>query len=312
MNILVTGATGFLGVNTCRQLLENGHNVVGVDNQYTSALGNLEILTSEPNFQFIEQDIRENWDNLPKCEIVIQLACPASPVHYQKDPIFTWTTSVIGNLKAVDYARNHGSRIVFSSTSEVYGDPLVALQNEDYWGNVNPIGIRACYDEGKRAAESLLFDAKRFYGLDIRIARIFNTYGPGMAANDGRVVSNFIVQALTGKPLTIYGTGQQTRSFCFVEDTVSGLKALALNTEVGETPINLGNPDEITMLTLADTILDLTKSNSEIKFVDLPEDDPKIRRPDISRARKQLHWDPTINLREGIAQTIEYFKTVAL
>ena len=312
MNILVTGATGFLGVNTCNLLLKNGHNVCGVDNQYTSAVGNLTRLKAHKNFQFIQQDIRDDWNDFPKCEIVLQLACPASPVHYQKDPIFTWTTSVVGNLKAVEYARKHDSRLVFSSTSEVYGDPLVALQNEEYWGNVNPIGIRACYDEGKRAAESLLFDAKRFYGLDIRIARIFNTYGPGMAPNDGRVVSNLIVQALKGEPLTIYGNGQQTRSFCYVEDTVSGIYSLALNSEVGQTPINLGNPDEITMLTLADTIMDLTNSYSELKFVDLPEDDPKIRRPDISRARKQLHWDPTVNLREGLTQTIKYFETLVL
>lgn len=312
MHYLVTGATGFLGLNTCSELLKQGHLVTGVDNNYTGSINNLSILSKFSNFNFIQQDIREDWDNFPKVDVVIQLACPASPIHYQKDPIFTWTTNVIGNYKAVEYARRNDSRIVFSSTSEVYGDPETPIQRETYWGNVNPIGIRSCYDEGKRAAESLYFDARRSYGIDVRICRIFNTYGPGMGANDGRVVSNFVVQALTNEPITIYGDGNQTRSFCYVSDTVRAILSMAQLDNVGETPINIGNPDEITMLTLADTIVDLTASSSTILFKELPQDDPRKRRPDISRARKQIHWDPRVNLRDGLESTVDYFKTLIL
>jgi UDP-glucuronate decarboxylase len=310
MNILITGASGFLGVNACKWFLERGHKVIGVDNFYTGTQRNVEQLRSFENFSFIERDVRDSWDVFPSVDIVINLACPASPVHYQKDPIFTWSTSVVGILNAVNYCKENKARLVFSSTSEIYGDPLVPLQSESYWGNVNPIGIRACYDEGKRAAESLLFDAKRFLNLDVRVARIFNTYGPGMAPDDGRVVSNLIIQAIKNQPLTLFGNGTQTRSFCFVADTISALGSLTLTNNELDTPINIGNPDEITMLTLADTILDLCESKSEITFFDLPSDDPKIRRPDISLARHHLHWDPLVNLRSGLFETVNYFKKI--
>jgi UDP-glucuronate decarboxylase len=308
--VLIAGSNGFLGVNACLKFLNEGYEVLGVDNNYTGTSRNLENLQNFKGFKYLDFDIRENWKSIPKVDLVVNLACPASPLHYQKDPIFTWTTSTLGNLNAVNFCKELSIPLVFSSTSEVYGDPLTTLQTEDYWGNVNPIGIRSCYDEGKRSAESLLFDSKRFYNLDVRVMRIFNTYGPGMSPGDGRVVSNFIVQALAGDPLTIYGDGKQTRSFCFVSDTIDALFGISAPNFRSDTPLNIGNPDEITMLTLAETILDLTESKSDLQFSELPQDDPKIRRPDISRARKQLHWDPKINLREGLEKTIAYFQDI--
>lgn len=306
--VLIAGSNGFLGVNACLKFLNEGFEVIGIDNNYTGTNKNFSRLMQFEGFSFLNFDIRESWSSIPSVDLVVNLACPASPLHYQKDPIFTWTTSTLGNLNAVNYCRGHSIPLVFSSTSEVYGDPLTTMQTEDYWGNVNPIGIRSCYDEGKRAAESLLFDSKRFYGLDVRVMRIFNTYGPGMSPGDGRVVSNFIVQAISGQPLTVYGSGNQTRSFCFVNDTIDALFKISSPGFLSNSPINVGNPDEITMLTLAETILDITKSKSKLVFQELPLDDPKIRRPDISRARKELHWDPKVNLRDGLEETINYFK----
>jgi UDP-glucuronate decarboxylase len=309
---LILGGAGFLGVNLTKALLEAGNFVCVVDNFFSSTRSNLDQFKAEENFTYIESDICNPWTDFPKSDYVVNLACPASPKYYQLDPIFTLTTSVLGTLNAITYCRKNDSVLVFSSTSEIYGDPTVPTQSETYWGNVNPIGIRACYDEGKRAAESLIFDARRMYGLDGRVVRIFNTYGPGMSAEDGRVVSNFINQALRDEPIELYGTGEQTRSFCFVDDTIAALMSICTTPTPIDFPINIGNPDEISMRTLAEVILDLTQSGSEIKFAPLPGDDPKLRHPDISRARLILHWDPQINLRQGLIQTVEYFKKLMI
>jgi UDP-glucuronate decarboxylase len=307
MRILVTGGAGFLGSHLCERLLSEGHDVVCLDNLFTGSKSNIRHLLDNHLFEWMRHDVVDPF----KCEVdqIYNLACPASPVHYQYNAIKTVKTSVMGAINCLGLAKRTGARIFQASTSEVYGDPDVHPQTEDYRGNVNPIGLRACYDEGKRCAETLFFDYHRQNGVDIRVIRIFNTYGPRMMVDDGRVVSNFIVQALKGEPITIYGDGQQTRSFCFVSDLIDGfVRMMAQEQAVG--PINLGNPREFTMLELAELVLKLTGGRSRLEFKPLPMDDPKQRKPDISQARKYLNWEPKVELEEGLARTIDYFKTV--
>jgi UDP-glucuronate decarboxylase len=307
MRILVTGGAGFLGSHLCDSLLSDGHEVIAVDNLYTGSKSNINHNLGNPNYEFIRHDV-----TLPlyvETEGIFNLACPASPVHYQRYPVQTIKTSVLGAVNMLGLAKRTQSRILQASTSEVYGDPNESPQNESYWGNVNPIGIRSCYDEGKRAAESLFFDYKRQYGVNIKVARIFNTYGPRMSLEDGRVVSNFIVQALKNEPITIYGDGTQTRSFCYVDDLIRGLKALFFSTDGITGPINLGNPNEFTMIQLAKKVIELTNSQSKIEYRELPSDDPKIRQPDITKANSELEWEPSIQLEEGLNRTIKEFQT---
>jgi UDP-glucuronate decarboxylase len=309
MRILITGGAGFVGSHLAERLLAAGNEVVVVDNYFTGSKDNVAHLLGNPKFELLRHDV--TFPLYVEVDAIYNLASPASPIHYQHDPVQTTKTNVMGAINMLGLAKRLRVPILQASTSEVYGDPEVHPQTEDYWGKVNPIGPRACYDEAKRVAETLFFDYHRQHGLAIRVARIFNTYGPRMAADDGRVVSNFIVQALRGEPLTIYGDGSQTRSFCYVDDLVGGLIALMENTagEVG--PVNLGNPGEFTMLELAEKVLELTGSSSTIEHLPLPQDDPKQRQPDISRAKKSLGWEPTVPLNEGLAKTIEYFqKTV--
>lgn len=305
MRILVTGGAGFLGSNLCERLLNDGHHVICLDNLYTGATGNLAACLENLRFEFLTHDVQEPIRL--EVDAIYHLACPASPPHYQADPIRTMKTSFLGTLNMLELAKHLGIPMLLASTSEVYGDPLVHPQREDYWGNVNPIGIRSCYDEGKRAAEALAADFRRFHGVDTRIIRIFNTYGPKMNPNDGRVVSNFIVQALQNKPLTIYGDGTQTRSFCYVEDLIEGIVEV-MEAEECPGPVNLGNPGEFTMIELADKVLALTGRTAGVEFRPLPKDDPARRRPDISRAQSLLGWEPKISLGEGLPRTIEYFK----
>lgn len=302
---LVTGAAGFLGSHLVDRLLAEGYEVVGLDNLMTGDITNLARATREPHFHFQVGDVREPLHVY--AEIVFNMACPASPVHYQHDPYATFTTSVIGAQRLIDMARGRPCTIVHASTSEVYGDPDVHPQPESYWGHVNPIGERACYDEGKRGAETLLNDARRMWGIDTRLIRIFNTYGPRMAFGDGRVVSNFIIQALNGKPITLYGDGQQSRSFCYVDDLVEGFIRVS-RLEQLDGPVNLGNPTEFTIAELAHHVIDLTGSHSKIEREPLPPDDPRQRKPDTARAKKLFEFEPTIDLREGLARTIEDFK----
>lgn len=304
MKILVTGAAGFLGSHLSQKLLELGHDVIGVDNLYTGTKRNFEKFHSHNNFEFLLHDVTTPL--FLEVDGIFNLACPASPIHYQKNPVQTLKTSVHGSINMLGLAKRTGARFLQASTSEVYGDPLETPQKETYWGNVNPIGIRSCYDEGKRAAETLAFDYRRQFGLDIRIARIFNTYGPRMLPNDGRVVSNFIVQCLQEAPVTIFGDGSQTRSFCYVDDLINGLISLFFAEECPH-PINLGNPNSVTIENLAREIIELTGSQSEISFHPLPGDDPRVREPDISRATDLLGWTPTIARREGLQRTIKYF-----
>jgi UDP-glucuronate decarboxylase len=304
--ILVAGGAGFLGSHLCERLLSEGHEVLCVDNLSTGSKANLESFSSQPGFEFLQHDICFPLD--VEVNAIYNLACPASPPHYQADPIQTLKTNVLGALHLLDLARRKKAKIFQASTSEVYGDPHVHPQTEDYWGHVNPIGVRSCYDEGKRCAETLFFDTHRAHKLPIKVARIFNTYGPRMHPGDGRVVSNFIVQALQEKPLTLYGTGTQTRSFCFVSDLIEGFVRLMDSEESITGPINLGNPVEFTVLELAQEVLRQTGSSSKLVFLPLPSDDPKQRRPDISRAKKQLGWEPKIPLKEGLAHTILYFQ----
>lgn len=303
--ILVTGGAGFLGSHLCDRLVEQGHDVICIDNFFTSQKTNVAHLLDQPNFELIRHDVTHPlWLEVDE---IYNLACPASPVHYQYNPIKTMKVSVMGAINVLGMAKRCRAKVFQASTSEVYGDPELHPQPEGYWGNVNPIGLRACYDEGKRAAETLFFDYHRQHGLDVRVARIFNTYGPHMHPNDGRVVSNFIVQALTNQPITIYGDGSQTRSFCYVDDLIDGFMRL-MNADAGVTgPINLGNPGEFTIRELADKVVALTGSSSAIVHRPLPQDDPTQRRPVIERARDVLGWEPKVDLDVGLAATIEYF-----
>ena len=305
MRILVTGGAGFLGSHLCEELLTLGHEVISLDNYFTGDKKNITHLFDYNNFEVIRHDV--NFPIYIEVDGIFNLACPASPVMYQKDPVQTLKTSVSGSINLLGLAKRTGSRILQASTSEIYGDPNVSPQSESYWGNVNSIGPRACYDEGKRAAETLFFDYHRQYGVDIRVARIFNTYGPKMSRDDGRVVSNFINQALTENNLTVYGEGEQERSFCYVDDLIRGLLKLFFTEEI-YIPVNLGNPDTVTMNQLASEILNYTNSKSKIVFKPLPVDDPKKRKPDISRANKLLDWEPKISRKEGLQKTIEYYR----
>lgn len=304
--ILVTGGAGFIGSHLCKKLVQSDNNVICLDNLYTGSIDNIKSLLERKNFSFIQCDV----ENAPDIDVeqIYNLACPASPPHYQKNPVKTIRTSVIGIMNMLELARKYGATLLQASTSEVYGNPLEHPQSEEYWGNVNPIGIRSCYDEGKRCAETLLFDYNRQFGVDTRVVRIFNTYGPNMAIDDGRVVSNFIVQALKGEDITIYGDGTQTRSFCYVSDLVDGIMKM-MNSNCVTTPINLGNPNERTVLELAELIIRKIGSSSKIVFKELPQDDPIKRKPDIRKAKKLLGWQPTIDIDKGLDLTIEYFKS---
>ena len=306
--ILVTGGAGFIGSHLCKRLVEEGNDVICLDNFFTGSKGNIEGLLDYHNFELIRHDVTEPI--LLEVDQIYNLACPASPVHYQYNPVKTIKTSVLGATNMLGLAKRVKARILQASTSEVYGNPAVHPQPEEYWGNVNPIGIRSCYDEGKRVAETLFFDYHRQNDVDIKVIRIFNTYGPNMNQNDGRVVSNFIVQALKGKDITIYGDGTQTRSFCYVDDLVEGMIRM-MNSRDGFTgPVNLGNPGEFTMLELAEKVISLTGSSSKIIYQPLPQDDPTQRKPVIELAKKELGWEPTIALDEGLVNTIDYFSVV--
>lgn len=303
--VLVTGGAGFLGSHLCERLIAQGHDVICADNLFTGDKRNVAHLLAHPNFEFLRHDV-----TLPlfvEVDEIWNLACPASPVHYQHDPVATTKTSVHGAINMLGLAKRVGARIFQASTSEVYGDPQVHPQREDYWGHVNPIGLRSCYDEGKRCAETLFFDYHRQHRVEIKVARIFNTYGPRMHPNDGRVVSNFIVQALKGEPITVYGEGRQTRSFCYVDDLIDGFLALMASPADFTGPVNLGNPGEFTIRELADQVIAMTGSRSRIEFRPLPSDDPTQRQPDIALARGRLGWEPKVALAQGLERTIAYF-----
>jgi UDP-glucuronate decarboxylase len=304
--VLVTGGAGFLGSHLCALLVKEGYDVLCVDNLYTGSKENIRVLLDHHRFEFQRHDV--TFPLYVEVDQIYNLACPASPIHYQHDPVQTTKTSVHGAINMLGLAKRVKAKILQASTSEVYGDPEVHPQVEAYWGRVNPIGIRACYDEGKRCAETLFFDYYRQHKLRIKVARIFNTYGPNMHPNDGRVVSNFVIQALRGEPITIYGDGSQTRSFCYVDDLVAGLYALMNTGDVVTGPVNLGNPHEFSMLELAEVVIKLTGSKSKLVFRELPADDPKSRRPDISYAEKSLNWKPTVQLEAGLIKTIAYFE----
>ena len=306
--ILVTGGAGFLGSHLCSRLIHEGHEVIAVDNFYTGNKTNIAHLLKNPRFELIRHDV--TFPLYLEVDEIYNLACPASPIHYQHDPVQTTKTSVHGAINMLGLAKRLKAKILQASTSEVYGDPTLHPQKEDYWGNVNPIGIRSCYDEGKRCAETLFFDYWRQHQLRIKVARIFNTYGPNMHPNDGRVVSNFIVQAIKDEPLTIFGDGTQTRSFCYVDDLIDGLIKLMLSSDEITGPINLGNPNEFSMTELANLVIQLTNSKSKINFYPLPEDDPKQRQPEINLAKSKLRWEPNIELSDGLKKTIEYFRKV--
>lgn len=306
--IMVTGGAGFLGSHLCRRLVHEGHEVLAVDNFYTGTRKNVEDLISNPRFELMRHDV--TFPLYVEVDEIYNLACPASPVHYQNDPVQTTKTSVHGAINMLGLAKRLKAKILQASTSEVYGDPTTHPQNEGYWGNVNPIGIRSCYDEGKRCAETLFFDYWRQYQIRIKVARIFNTYGPSMQVNDGRVVSNFIVQALNNKPVTIYGDGSQTRSFCYVDDLIDGLVRLMNSADEVKGPVNLGNHNDISMIELANKVIELTSSKSEIIFKPLPEDDPKQRQPDISLANELLGWQTKVDLSDGLSLTIDYFQSI--
>lgn len=306
--ILVTGGAGFLGSHLCERLLAEGHDVLCVDNYFTGSKKNIEHLLSNPRFEIMRHDV--TFPLYVEVEQIYNLACPASPVHYQFDPVQTTKTSVHGAINMLGLAKRVKARILQASTSEVYGDPELHPQPESYWGKVNPIGIRSCYDEGKRCAETLFFDYWRQHQLEIKVMRIFNTYGPRMHPNDGRVVSNFIVQALRGEPITIYGDGSQTRSFCYVDDLIEGMIRLMNSPADFTGPVNIGNPGEFTMLQLAQLILELTGSASPIVFHALPQDDPRQRRPDIALAKETLDWEPAVALQQGLEKTIQYFQNI--
>ncbi len=304
---LVTGGAGFIGSHLCERLLDDGYEVLCVDNYYSSTKDNIAHLLDNPRFEVMRHDV--TFPLYVEVDEIYHLACPASPIHYQRDPVQTTKTAVHGSINMLGLAKRTGAKILLTSTSEVYGDPLVHPQTEDYWGNVNPIGPRACYDEGKRAAETLFFDYHRQHKLQIKVVRLFNTYGPRMHPHDGRVVSNFVVSALDGEPLTIYGEGQQTRSFCYIDDLVDGLIAMMQTGDEVTGPINLGNPGEFTIAQLAELVIEQTGSASTLTYLPLPQDDPVRRQPDITRARETLGWSPTIPLSEGLSLTIDYFRS---
>jgi UDP-glucuronate decarboxylase len=304
--ILVTGGAGFLGSWLCDRLVEQGHHVLCVDNYFTGSKKNIEHLLSNPKFEVIRQDVC--FPLYVEVDEIYNLACPASPKYYQLDPIQTAKTSFLGAYNLLGLAKRTGAKILQASTSEIYGDPTQHPQQETYWGNVNPIGVRSCYDEGKRAAETLFFDYHRQHGVSIKVMRIFNTFGPRMAPDDGRVVSNFIVQALKGEDITVYGTGQQTRSFCYVDDLITGMIKLMESDDTVTGPVNMGNPREFTMLELAEKVIKFTGSSSTIVHKDLPQDDPQQRRPNITQAKQLLGWEPTFDLDEGLKRTIRYFE----
>ena len=308
MNILITGGAGFLGSHLCDALIEKGHDILCVDNFFTGNKSNISHLLTNPNFTLTRHDV--TFPLYVEVDQIYNLACPASPIHYQFDPVQTTKTSVHGAINMLGLAKRLRARILQASTSEVYGDPEIHPQSEDYWGRVNPIGIRSCYDEGKRCAETLFFDYWRQHKLEIKVMRIFNTYGPRMHPNDGRVVSNFIVQALNNKPITIYGDGSQTRSFCYVDDLINGMIKLMESHKSITGPINMGNPSEFTIIELAELVIKLTSSRSKLKFKPLPEDDPKQRQPNISLAKSKLNWSPKVSLEEGLNKTIFYFKNL--
>lgn len=305
--VLVTGGAGFLGSHLCDKLISEGHEVICLDNFFTGTRRNIRHLLNNPNFELMRHDVMNPI--YAEVDWIFNLACPASPIHYQRDPVRTIKTSIMGALNTLGLAKRNGSRILQASTSEVYGDPKVHPQPEEYRGEVNPIGIRACYDEGKRCAETLFFDYHRQHNLDIRVVRIFNTYGPRMTANDGRVVSNFIVQALRGEDITVYGDGSQTRSFCYVDDLIDAIYKM-MNTENFTGPVNIGNPGEFTILELAEKIIKLTGSKSKIVYEPLPSDDPTQRQPIIDLAKEKLNWSPKISLEEGLKKTIDYFRNI--
>ena len=306
--ILITGGSGFLGSNLCDRLLAEGDNVICVDNFFSGARSNVEHLVGHKRFELIRHDV--TFPLYIEVDQIYNLACPASPIHYQRDPVQTTKTSVHGAINMLGLAKRIRAKILQASTSEVYGDPNVHPQTEDYWGHVNPIGPRSCYDEGKRCAETLFFDYRRQHNLPIKVARIFNTYGPRMHPNDGRVVSNFIVQALLGKDITVYGEGTQTRSFCYVDDLIDGLVRLMASPNSVTGPINIGNPTEFTIMQLASQVVELTGSRSRIVQRPIPQDDPRQRRPDISKAQDTLNWSPHMPLKEGLTRTIDYFETL--
>jgi len=308
--VLVTGGAGFLGSHLCARLVAEGYDVICVDNLFTGSKRNIESLLDHHNFEFIRHDV--TFPLYLEVDQIYNLACPASPVQYQHDPVQTTKTSVHGAINLLGLAKRTGARIFQASTSEVYGDPEIHPQTEDYWGRVNPIGVRSCYDEGKRCAETLFFDYHRQHSLEIKVARIFNTYGPNMHPHDGRVVSNFIVQALLGQPITIYGTGEQTRSFCFVDDLIDGFVRFMDSESSLTGPINFGNPSEFSMLELASLIIEMTNSTSIIEYRPLPFDDPAKRRPDITKAKSLLDWEPRISVRQGLESTIAYFEDIVL
>jgi UDP-glucuronate decarboxylase len=307
MRILVTGASGFLGSHFAEKYLAKGHEILAVDNFFTGNRANIRHLMDNPNFELLRHDVTQPL--IVEVDAIANFACPASPIQYQRFPVQTIKTSILGITNMLGLAKRLNIKIMQASTSEVYGDPSVSPQTETYWGNVNPIGIRACYDEGKRVAETIMFDYNRQYGTKIKIARIFNTYGPRMSLDDGRVVTNFVGQALRNQPITIYGDGLQTRSFCFVDDLINGLSALFDSNEDVTGPINIGNPREFTMLELATLVIKLTNSKSEIDFVALPQDDPRQRKPDVTVAKNILGWEPQIQLENGLVKTIEYLQT---
>ncbi len=304
-SVLVTGGAGFLGSHLCDRLIADGHDVICLDNLFTGTKRNIEHLLGHPRFELVRHDV--TFPLYIEVDEIYNLACPASPIHYQHDPVQTTKTSVHGAINMLGLAKRLKCRIFQASTSEVYGDPSVHPQTEAYWGNVNPIGPRSCYDEGKRCAETLFFDYWRQHKLEIKVARIFNTYGPRMHPNDGRVVSNFIVQALKGEPITLYGDGSQTRSFCYVDDLIEGFVRLMKSPKTLTGPVNLGNPKEFTIKELAEIVIDMTGSRSRLEYCDLPQDDPKQRQPDIGLAKRELGWSPKIALRDGLKQSIAYF-----
>ena len=306
--ILVTGGAGFLGSHLCRRLLQDKNDVLCVDNYFTGSKENISDLTAHPNFEVIRHDV--TFPLYVEVDQIYNLACPASPIHYQYDPVQTTKTSVHGAINMLGLAKRVNARILQASTSEVYGDPEVHPQTEDYWGRVNPIGVRACYDEGKRCAETLFFDYHRQHNVDVKVVRIFNTYGPNMNPDDGRVVSNFIVQALKGDDITIYGDGMQTRSFCYMDDLLAGMVVMMNSRDGFPGPVNIGNPKEFTMLELAEEVLKQVGGRSKLVYLPLPQDDPKQRKPDISLAQSELDWHPSVSLADGLVDTIAYFKRV--